>query len=135
MRKGLTVSVNGVTFQSDTTAIAGFYPSDRRTLLAGRRSRNSVPRGFRALGGIHVHEQRLPTAAFLATCRVNSMVLVLGVLALTSALVSPVRAAAVEFKPGDRFPTIALPRIDDGQASSVVQFRGQRLMLHIFASW
>ena len=63
------------------------------------------------------------------------MVLVLGVLALTSALVSPVRAAAVEFNPGDPFPTIALPRIDDGQASSVVQFRGQRLMLHIFASW
>jgi hypothetical protein len=56
-------------------------------------------------------------------------------LALTGGLFLPARATAAEFKPGDPFPTIPLPRIDDGQASSVKQFRGRRLMLHIFASW
>jgi hypothetical protein len=63
------------------------------------------------------------------------MKLKLLLLALISGLVLPVRAAAAEFKAGDPFPTITLPRIDDGQASSLAQFRGQRLMLHIFASW
>ncbi len=39
------------------------------------------------------------------------------------------------FVPGDPFPTIAFPSLEDGRPMSVADFRGKRLILHIFASW
>ncbi len=51
------------------------------------------------------------------------------------ALTQTAPLTAADLKVGDAFPEIVLPRIDDGEAQSLVQFRGQRLMLHIFASW
>jgi len=33
------------------------------------------------------------------------------------------------------FPTIVLPAVEDATAMSIEQFRGQKLMLHVFASW
>ena len=39
------------------------------------------------------------------------------------------------FDPGTPFPTTAFPSLADGSPMSVADFRGKRLVLHIFASW
>ena len=39
------------------------------------------------------------------------------------------------FKVGQPFPDIVLPALKNGQPGSVTDFRGQKLILHIFASW
>ena len=44
-------------------------------------------------------------------------------------------SAAEALSPGKPFPVIALPDIKTGEARSLVDFRGQKLMLHLFASW
>jgi hypothetical protein len=42
---------------------------------------------------------------------------------------------ATGFQPGQKFPEIVLPSLKDGQPMSITQFRGKKLILHIFASW
>lgn len=39
------------------------------------------------------------------------------------------------FEVGQPFPPITLPALRDGRPMSIMQFRGQKLILHIFASW
>lgn len=39
------------------------------------------------------------------------------------------------FEVGEPFPTLALPALEDGRPRSIVDFRGKKLILHIFASW
>jgi hypothetical protein len=39
------------------------------------------------------------------------------------------------FNPGEAFPTLALPTAADGRPVSVAAFRGQKLIINIFASW
>lgn len=39
------------------------------------------------------------------------------------------------FEVGKRFPTLSLPALDDGRALSLADFRGQKVVLHVFASW
>ena len=36
---------------------------------------------------------------------------------------------------GEKFPELALPSLDDGAPLSVASFRGQTVVLHIWASW
>lgn len=36
---------------------------------------------------------------------------------------------------GEPFPVLSFPDIDDGRPRSITEFRGQKLILHIFASW
>ena len=36
---------------------------------------------------------------------------------------------------GDTFPDVVLPAVSDGQPMSVGGFRGEKLFLHLFASW
>ena len=38
-------------------------------------------------------------------------------------------------EPGQPFPDLTLPAIDDQHAMSVADFRGQKVLLHIWASW
>ena len=45
------------------------------------------------------------------------------------------RTDSAEFYEGQVFPTMILPSLDGGRASSVADFRGKKLILHIFASW
>lgn len=40
----------------------------------------------------------------------------------------------LEFKVDEPFPDVVLPTID-GEPSSIAQFRGTKVVLHIFASW
>jgi len=39
------------------------------------------------------------------------------------------------FEVGEPFPTLALPALEDGRPRSVADFRGEKLILHVFASW
>jgi hypothetical protein len=53
----------------------------------------------------------------------------------TIAIMTALRSEARSFLPGEMFPEIVLPRLDDGSAASLADFRGQKLMMQIFASW
>lgn len=39
------------------------------------------------------------------------------------------------FRVGEPFPDIALPSLEDGELTSIDAFRGQKVVLHLFASW
>jgi hypothetical protein len=45
------------------------------------------------------------------------------------------RSYSVEFHEGQNFPTMVFPSLRDGRPGSVADFRGKKLILHIFASW
>ena len=38
-------------------------------------------------------------------------------------------------KVGEPFPALTLPLAEDGRPSSVDDYRGQKVVLHVFASW
>jgi hypothetical protein len=38
------------------------------------------------------------------------------------------------FAPGTPFPDIVLPSIENGQPTSIADFRGKKVLFHIFAS-
>jgi hypothetical protein len=40
-----------------------------------------------------------------------------------------------DLKVGKAFPNIALPSLRDGSPLSISDFRGEKLILHIWASW
>jgi hypothetical protein len=42
---------------------------------------------------------------------------------------------ATDFQPGQQFPEVVLPSLKDGQPMSITEFRGKKLILHVFASW
>ena len=42
---------------------------------------------------------------------------------------------SIGFQVGEPFPDIILPTLEDGSPGSIAQFRGQKILLHIFASW
>ncbi len=55
------------------------------------------------------------------------------VLAFFWMVTGPVQA--YEFKVGEAFPDVLLPSLEDGRPGSIADFRGQKLILHIWASW
>lgn len=55
--------------------------------------------------------------------------------ALAALWVSTVPTPAADFREGTRFPEILLPRASDGEPASVNQYLGQKVLMHIFASW
>ena len=42
---------------------------------------------------------------------------------------------AYAFKVGQAFPNVMLPSLEDGRPGSIADFRGQKTILHIWASW
>ena len=52
-----------------------------------------------------------------------------------SAAVGPAMAQSGELAAGDRFPPLKLPRLRDGKLVSLEEFRGQKVVLHVWASW
>ena len=36
---------------------------------------------------------------------------------------------------GDRFPDLVLPSLSDGEPLSIRSFRGQKVAMHVWASW
>ncbi len=62
------------------------------------------------------------------------------ILPLLMAAAVPSQASAQSSMPaslevGMAFPTLSFPSLDDGRPVSIADFRGQKLILHIFASW
>lgn len=59
--------------------------------------------------------------------------------ALLAVLTTPSLAVAQmpdhPFQPGTAFPTLSLPSLEDRRPASIADFRGQRIILHVFASW
>ncbi len=47
----------------------------------------------------------------------------------------PTLAAKDHFPVNQPFPNIALPSLYDGRPASIADYRGQKVLLHIFASW
>ena len=45
------------------------------------------------------------------------------------------RSPGFDLSPGKEFPNLVLPPIDGGEAMAVDSFFGEKLMLHVFASW
>lgn len=39
------------------------------------------------------------------------------------------------FEVGEPFPTLAFPSLEDGEAISMADFRGHKVILDVFASW
>ena len=45
------------------------------------------------------------------------------------------QASSTGFRVGEPFPDLVLPSLEDGKPLSLARFRGQKVILHIFASW
>ena len=45
------------------------------------------------------------------------------------------QAQVAGFEVGRPFPAISFPALEDGRPRSIADFRGERVILHIFASW
>ena len=58
-------------------------------------------------------------------------------LAITAsiALGSSASGQSTQFEVGQPFPNIALPSLEEGRPTSIADFRGKKLILHVFASW
>ena len=54
--------------------------------------------------------------------------------ALATAL-SPVVGGAPGLREGEPFPDLVLPSMTDGRPMSLADFRGRKVILHVFASW
>ena len=53
------------------------------------------------------------------------------------ALALPGLAAAEIWEPkvGEPFPDLRLPTLEDGISRSISDYRGEKILLHVFASW
>ncbi len=48
---------------------------------------------------------------------------------------SPASGSAARLETGEMFPDLLLPSLESGAPTSLREFRGQKLVLHVFASW
>lgn len=62
-------------------------------------------------------------------------VLALVVLLAVSAAPAPAQRLDARFEVGKPFPDLTLPSLEDGTPTSIADFRGKKLLLHVFASW
>ena len=44
-------------------------------------------------------------------------------------------AVAATLEVGKPFPDLVLPALEDGRPLSIADFKGERVVLHVFASW
>ncbi len=65
---------------------------------------------------------RLPSQAFL-------------LVALLSMTLAAPRLSAAPWEIGKAFPTLQLPTIDGQDGFSIERYHGQKVLLHLFASW
>ncbi|MCH7824095.1 MAG: hypothetical protein IH849_04780 [Acidobacteria bacterium] len=56
-------------------------------------------------------------------------------LAVPSASETAPQRLASPFAEGDLFPDLAFPSLEDGSPTRLSDFRGHKVMLHVFASW
>ena len=48
---------------------------------------------------------------------------------------APRPSRAEVFEIGQPFPTLAFPALEDGAPRSIADFKGKKVILHVFASW
>lgn len=66
----------------------------------------------------------------------TKVAIILGIGVFTGAISDAVQTAiGRELKVGQPFPTLVLPSLEDGSPLSLAKFRGQKVILHIWASW
>ncbi len=65
-------------------------------------------------------------------CGLFAAMLVVAVMGMTG---SASAQLPEEIAVGKPFPVLALPSAEDGEPMSVADFRGEKLVLHVFASW
>jgi len=72
------------------------------------------------------------------TVRLSSVVAMLLATASLATATAPGAGAQrldPRFDVGDVFPDLVLPSLDDGTPLRLSDFRGRKVMLHVFASW
>jgi hypothetical protein len=62
-------------------------------------------------------------------------VLIIPVVVIMTLLDVTEATAASRIEEGRPFPDLTLPALDDGRPLSVSDFRGRKVVLHVFASW
>lgn len=65
------------------------------------------------------HSHALPICLLAALCCLSQML----------------AAQTPRIEVGQPFPDLVLPRLEDGAPASISDFRGEKLVLHIWASW
>ena len=68
---------------------------------------------------------------FAAVALIAGALLVVGAVADAT----PSRQSSTGFELGQPFPGLELPRLSDGSSGSLADYRGHKVILHIFASW
>lgn len=58
-----------------------------------------------------------------------------GLLLLAPPLTAQSGTAPKALAVGEPFPTLILPALEDGRPRSLSEFRGRKVILHVFASW
>ncbi len=71
----------------------------------------------------------------MAACVAMLACVLLGSVSLQARAGHQTPQPAPRFTVGEVFPVVALPALEDGRPRSLADFRGQKLILHIFASW
>ena len=74
-----------------------------------------------------MHNRRLSLATAILFTAVT--------LVVTNAPATPAQRLDPRFGVGDVFPDLALPSLEDGTLTRLSDFRGGKVMLHVFASW
>lgn len=67
--------------------------------------------------------------------RMNRLVAATCVLVIAGTLRGQGSLAKAGIEVGKAFPQIRLPSMTDGELMSIADFRGQKVLLHVFASW
>jgi hypothetical protein len=78
--------------------------------------------------GLQLRPDKKGTCASPNPFRVLSLI-------ITSCVLMTLPMQAASFQRGQPFPDVLLPSLENGEPLSIGQFQGQKLMLHLFASW
>ncbi len=74
-----------------------------------------------------MHNKRLSLVALIVFTAVT--------LVVTNAPATSAQRLDPRFDVGDVFPDLVLPSLEDGTPMRLSDFRGRKVMLHVFASW
>ena len=69
------------------------------------------------------------------TRAIRQLGVVVWLVAAMAATPSDAQAQNAGFEVGQPFSTLSFPALEDGRPRSIAEFRGQRIILHVFASW
>ena len=68
--------------------------------------------------------------------KVAKVAIILGIGVFTCAIFNVTQtASAYKLEVGQPSPNLVLPSLEDGNPLSLAKFRGQKVILHIWASW